>query len=57
VVLVATLHERQTERMGTSSRSRTRWLVILGVAAAVIVGIVLIVMFAGGGGGGSAPGY
>jgi hypothetical protein len=53
VVLVATLHERQTERMGTSSRSRTRWLVILGVAAAVIVGIVLIAMFAGGGGGGA----
>jgi hypothetical protein len=39
-----------------SSWSRTRWLVILGVAAAVIVGFVLIAMFAGGGGG-SAPGY
>jgi hypothetical protein len=57
VVLVATLPERQTERTGMSSWSRTRWLVILGVAAAVIIGIVLIAMFAGGGGGGSAPGY
>jgi hypothetical protein len=54
---VATLPERQTERTGMSSWSRTRWLVILGVAAAVIIGIVLIAMFAGGGGGGSAPGY
>jgi len=53
---VATLHERQMERGGIGSSSRTRWLVILGVAAAVIVGIVLIAMFAGGGGGG-APGY
>jgi hypothetical protein len=56
VVLVATLHERQMERGGIGSWSRTRWLVVLGVAAAVIVGIVLIAMFAGGGGGG-APGY
>jgi hypothetical protein len=56
VVLVATLHERQTERMGTGSRSRTRWLVILGAVAAVIVAVVLIAMFASGGGG-SAPGY
>jgi hypothetical protein len=57
VVLVATLHERQTERMDRSSRSRTRWLVILGAIAAVIVAIVLIAIFASGGGGGSAPGY
>jgi ABC-type microcin C transport system permease subunit YejB len=57
VVLVATLHERQTERMDRSSRSRTRWLVILGAIAAVILAVVLIVLFAGGGGGGSAPGY
>jgi len=41
---VATLHERQTERMDRSSRSRTRWLVILGAIAAVIVAIVLIGM-------------
>jgi hypothetical protein len=53
---VATLPERHTERTGMNSRSRMRWLVILGVATAVIVGIVLIAMFAGGGGG-SAPGY
>ena len=53
---MATLHERQMERGGIGSSSRTRWLVILGVAVAVIVGIVLIAMFAGGGGGG-APGY
>ena len=53
---MATLHERQMEHRGTGSSSRTRWLVVLGVAAAVIVGIVLIAMFAGGGGGG-APGY
>jgi hypothetical protein len=57
VVLVATLHERQTERMDRSSRSRTRWLVILGAIAAVFVAIVLIAIFASGGGGGSAPGY
>jgi len=44
---VATLPERHT--------SRTRWLVIGGIAAALIVAIVLIAMFAGGGG--SAPGY
>ena len=54
---MATLHERQTERMDRSSRSRTRWLVILGAIAAVIVAIVLIAIFASGGGGGSAPGY
>ena len=54
---MATLPERQMERRGMSSWSRTRWLVILGVVAAVIVGIVLLAMFAGGGGGGSAPGY
>ena len=53
---MATLHERQMERGGLGSWSRTRWLVVLAVAAAVIVGIVLIAMFAGGGGGG-APGY
>jgi hypothetical protein len=56
VVLVATLPERHTEQAGTGSRSRTRWLVIGGIAAAVIVAIVLIAMLAGGGGG-SAPGY
>ncbi|MFL5922562.1 MAG: hypothetical protein ACJ75Q_06495 [Gaiellaceae bacterium] len=49
---MATLPERHTERRGMSSWSRTRWLVILGVAAAVVVGIVLIVVLAGGGGGG-----
>ena len=53
---MATLPERQTERTGMSSWSRTRWLVILGVTAAVIVGIVLIAMLSGGGGD-SAPGY
>jgi hypothetical protein len=52
---VATLQERQTERGGIGSWSRTRWLVVLGVAA-VIVGIALIAVFAGGGGG-AAPGY
>jgi hypothetical protein len=57
VVLVATLPERHSERTGMSSRSRTRWLVILGVVVAVIVAIVLIAMFAGGGSGGGAPGY
>jgi hypothetical protein len=56
VVLVATLPERHSERTGMSSRSRTRWLVILGVVVAVVVAIVLIAMFAGGGSGG-APGY
>ena len=53
---MATPHERQMERGGIGSWSRTRWLVILGVVAAVVVGVVLIAMFAGGGGGG-APGY
>ena len=53
---MATLNERQMERGGIGSGSRTRWLVVLGVAAAVIVGIVLIALFAGGGGAG-APGY
>jgi hypothetical protein len=56
VVLVTTLQERQTERGGIGSWSRTRWLVVLGIVAAVFVGIALIAVFAGGGGGG-APGY
>jgi hypothetical protein len=51
-VLVSTLHERQTERTGMGSWGRTRWLVVLGIAAAVIVGIVLLVMLTGGGSGG-----
>ena len=56
VVLVSTLHERRTERTGMGSWSRTKWLVVLGIAAAVIVGIVLIVMLTGGGGGSSGGG-
>jgi hypothetical protein len=48
VVLVSTLHER-TER-GMGSWGRTRWLVVLGVAAAVIVGIVADRDVTGGGG-------
>jgi hypothetical protein len=52
VVLVSTLHERQTERTGMGSWSRAKWLVVLGIAAAVIVGIVLIAMLTGGGSGG-----
>jgi uncharacterized membrane protein YcjF (UPF0283 family) len=51
-VLVSTLHERQTERTGMGSWGRTKWLVVLGIAAAVIVGIVLLVMLTGGGSGG-----
>jgi hypothetical protein len=57
VVLVSTLHERQTERMGMGSWSRAKWLVVLGIAAAVIVGIVLIVMLTGGGSGGGGGTY
>ena len=53
---MATLHERQTERRGTGSWSRTRWLVLIGVAAAVIAVIVLVAVLSSGGGGG-APGY
>jgi hypothetical protein len=55
VVLVSTLDERRT---GMGSWGRTKWLVVLGIAAAVIVGIVLIVMLTGGGGGsGGGGGY
>jgi hypothetical protein len=57
VVLVSTLHERQTERTGMGSWGRAKWLVVLGIAAAVIVGIVLIVMLTGGGGSGGGGGY
>jgi hypothetical protein len=49
VVLMATLPERRT---GTGSPSRTRWLVVLGVAAAVFVAVVLFITLSGGGGGG-----
>jgi hypothetical protein len=52
VVLVTTLHERHMEQRSSGSRSRTRWLLILGLVAAVIVGIVLFVMLTGGGSGG-----
>jgi hypothetical protein len=57
VVLVSTLHERQTEQTGMGSWSRAKWLVVLGIAAAVIVGIVLIVMLTGGGSGGGGGTY
>ncbi|HSB39967.1 MAG TPA: hypothetical protein VLD13_12835 [Gaiellaceae bacterium] len=52
---MATLHERQTEQRGLGSPSRTRWLVLIGVAAAVIAVIVLVAVLSSGGGG--APGY
>jgi hypothetical protein len=55
VELVSTFHERQTERTGMGSWSRTKWLVVLGIAAAVIVGIVLIATLAGGGSGAGGP--
>ena len=54
---MTTLQERHTEQSGPGSRSRTRWLLILGLVAAVIVGIVLVVMLTGGGGSGGGGGY
>lgn len=37
--------------------SRTRWLVIAGVALAIIVAVVLVLVYSGGGGSSGGGGY
>ena len=53
---MTTLHEQSPQRGGLSSWSRTRWLLIAGVAIAAIVVAVLLVVYLGGGGGGAGGG-
>ena len=48
---MTTLHEHQAQR-GIRSWSRTRWLVVAGVALAAIVIAVLLIVSTGGGSGG-----
>jgi hypothetical protein len=56
--LVATFHERETQRRGLGSWSRTRWLIVAVVLAAIAVAVVLLVLYTGGGsGGGGGGGY
>jgi hypothetical protein len=49
---VATFQERQTERRGIGSWSRTRWLVLTIVLLAIAAAVILIVLYTGGGSGG-----
>ena len=53
---MTTLHEQSPQRGGLSSWSRTRWLLIAGVAIAAVVVAVLLVVYLGGGGGGAGGG-
>jgi len=55
---VATFQERQTERRGIGSWTRTRWLVLTIVLVAIAAAVVLVVLYTGGGsGGGGGGGY
>jgi hypothetical protein len=51
VVSVTTLHEHHTQR-GIRSWSRTRWILLAGLALAAIVVAVLLIVYTGGGGSG-----
>ena len=53
---MATFREEQTHR-GVRSWSRTRWLVLTGLAIAVAVAVILILVYSGGGGSGGCGGY
>jgi len=53
---VTTLHEQHAQR-GSSSWSRTRWLVLGVIALAVIAVVVLLLLYSGGGGGSGGGGY
>jgi hypothetical protein len=52
VVCVATFDDRRADRTGLRAWSRTRWLVIAGIAVAIAAIVALIVVYGGGGGGG-----
>jgi hypothetical protein len=53
---MATYDEQRAGRTGLRAWSRTRWLVIAGVAIAIAAIVVLIVVYSGGGGGGGGGG-
>jgi hypothetical protein len=53
---MATFDEQRAGRTRLRGWSRTRWLVIAGVAIAIAAVVVLIVVYSGGGGGGGGGG-
>jgi uncharacterized membrane protein YgcG len=52
---MATFRDEQTQTRG--GWSRTRWLVLAGIAIAVVVAVALLIVFSGGGGSGGGGGY